>query len=804
MGESKPSHLFSFARRTSLFLLSIATLIFEINLSRIFSVTQFYHFAFMIVSLALLGFGASGTLLAIFPRAGRRKPAQSLGTISLAAALSISGAYILVNQVPFDSFSIAWDQRQVGIFALHYLVLALPFFFSGMAVGLLLEIFPNSAGTVYATNLIGSAAGCLAALAAPQFLGGEGTLVLSSGIAALGGLVSLLTALEKSFVDKLVVILTGMVLIFTCFGLWHQVYFGSPLPAFELEISPYKGLSYALQYPGAETISQQWNAFSRVDLISSPGIRSLPGISYRYTAPPPAEYGLLVDGDNLNPVVLPDAELSFTGYFLESVAYQLRPDAGVLLLEPGGGLDLLTALNQGAQQVTAVEPNPIIIEQVYIYSLPGVQQVQETGRSYLRRSKQSYDVVILSLTEGYHPVRSGAYSLSEDYSHTVEAYQDALERLDEDGILVIRSWLQIPPSEFLRSFVLAVTALEHNGLDPQEHIAAIRSYNAGLLIIKNRPFSPEELETVRTFSAERAFDLVYLPGIRPDEVNRYNILSEPLYYQAFSAFLHATERQAWLKAYQYEVSPPTDNHPFFGHYFKWSQAPAIIAELGKSWQPFGGAGYFVLLVLLGFAVVMAGLIILLPLGFVRRSAVAPKTRVTSFAYFGSIGLAFLLVEIPLVQHLILYLGHPAYALTTALFSILLFSGIGSLNSRRFSQRNAIAALILLILIAPWLLNTIFDATLGFSLFIRGTIAVATLAPLGFLMGIPFPSGITKMESSAPDLIPWVWGVNGAFSVISSILAALIALSVGFSWSLLAGAACYTGAWQAAKHLGGQR
>jgi hypothetical protein len=173
----------------------------------------------------------------------------------------------------------------------------------------------------------------------------------------------------------------------------------------------------------------------------------------------------------------------------------------------------------------------------------------------------------------------------------------------------------------------------------------------------------------------------------------------------------------------------------------------------------------------------------------------------SFAYFGLIGLAFLLVEIPLVQHLILYLGHPAYALTIALFSILLFSGIGSLNSERFPQRNAIAVLVALILLMPWLLDIIFDLTMGSTLVIRVVVATFTLAPLGFLMGIPFPSGVTKIKAATPEIIPWIWGVNGSFSVISSILAALIALSFSFSWSLMAGAACYGGAWLAANHLG---
>lgn len=804
MAAPRGAPSFDLSSRVSLFLLSFTTLIFEINLSRLFSVTQFYHFAFMIVSLALLGFGASGTFLTIFPRLGRRNPARTLGFLSLGAALTMLGSYILTNKVPFDSFSIAWDPRQVAIFALHYAALSLPFFFSGMAVGLLLEGHPQSVGNVYAVNLVGSAAGCLGALVSPNFLGGEGTVVLSGAIAALAGMVPFIAQWERTFTTVSGVLLTAVVLVFNSYALGFQLENDAPLPLVQLNISPYKGLSYALQYPGAETILQEWNAFSRLDVVGSPGIRSMPGISFRYTAPPPAEYGLFVDGDNLNPVVLPDAEPSFSGYLMQALAYQLRPDADTLLLEPGGGFDILAALNLGAGAVTAVEPNPLIVDAVYLYEDARVETETETGRSYLRRSTENYDLIVFSLSATYHPVRSGAYSLAEDYRHTREAYQDALERLDEDGILVVRRWLQVPPSEWLRSFVIAVTALEQYGLDPGGHIAAIRSYNAGLLLVKKSPFTPAELELVRAFSDARAFDLVVLPGIQPEETNRFNIMEGPLYYQAFYDFLSTPSRQDWLEAYPYEVSPPTDNHPFFGHFFKWSQAPQVIAELGKSWQPFGGAGYFVLLVLLALAVVLAGVIILLPLVFLRGTKFLPGVTSASFTYFGLIGLAYLLVEIPLVQRLILYLGHPAYALTTTLFTILLFSGIGSQNAHRFPHRKAMGVLVLVVLVTPWVLSLLFEITLGYPLFLRAVIAVAALAPLGFLMGVPFPRGIQKVESVAPNLVPWAWGVNGALSVISSILAALIALSFGFSWALLAGSACYAGAWAAAKRLGGGR
>ncbi len=791
------------ATRLSLFLLSAATLTFEINLTRLFSVAQFYHFAFMIVSLALLGFGASGTVLAVFPDLRRYPPDQSLGRAALACASSILGAYLLINHLPFDSFSIAWDRRQAAILALHYLALASPFFFSGMAVGVLLTTWPQQASQIYSVNLIGSALGCVVTLAAPLWLGGEGMVVLSSALAALA---ALLACPPKPLRRPAFWLAASVLLFFCAYDLSARVAGWPTLQLLDLRLSPYKSLSYALQYPGAELIYQRWNAFSRVDVVRSPGIRSLPGLSYRYLQPPPAEHGLLVDGGDVSPVIVSASDSAFTDYVPAAIAFQLRPNAEVLILEPRGGLDIVIALELGASRVTVVEANPLIVEAAdHIYRHPKVIVITEADRSYLRRSRKHFDVIVLSLSTSYHPIRSGAYSLGEDYRYTVESLRDALARLNPGGLLVLTRWLQMPPSEELRAFALAVTALERNGADPAGRLVALRGYNTGTLLVKNGAFTHDELEVIRAFAAKRAFDLIYAPDIRPDETNRYNILAEPVYYQAFTALLEANPRAEWYARYPFDVTPPTDDRPFFGHFFKWSQAGQVWAEFGKTWQPFGGAGYFVLLALLVLAIVLAVGLILIP-AMARRSASLPVPRrfaASVLIYFGLIGLAFLLVEIPLIQRFILFLGHPAFAVTAVLFTLLLFSGFGSQLSPRLPHRPALGILIALVLSLPWALPRVFALSLGLPFALRLGVTVLLLAPLGFLMGIPFPAGIRWLtgsgggESRRPSespLIPWVWAVNGATSVVSAVLAALLALSFGFSVVLVIGALCYTGAW----------
>ncbi|MDW8326464.1 MAG: hypothetical protein RMK99_07860 [Anaerolineales bacterium] len=790
--------------RLSLFLLSAATLVFEINLTRLFAVAQFYHFAFMIVSLALLGFGASGTLLALVPAwAQRQQPGPTLSRLGPACGLCMLGSYLLINGLPFDSFSITWDARQVAILVVHYLALASPFFFSGLAVGILLTASPQDAGRTYGVNLLGSAAGCALALAAPAWLGGEGVVTLSAALAASAGLMGY--AGLKGLVGPVRSVPALGLLLFCLYDLGARLAGWPTAPAMELRLSPYKGLSYALQYPDAAIIFQEWNAFSRVDVVQSRGVRSLPGLSYRYLQPPPPQHGLLVDADELSPIVLPGADPAFAGYLPAAIAFQLRPEAEALILEPRGGLDVTTALLLGAGRVTAVEANPLIVQAArHVYADPRVRTVIESDRSYLRRATEQYDVVMLSLASSYHPIRSGAYSLAEDYRYTVEAFRDALLHLKPEGLFVVTRWLQSPPSEELRAFALAVTALEQNGLDPTTRLVAFRGYNTATLLVKTRPFSAAELEAIRDFAAGRAFDLIYAPGLRAEESNRYNIQPEPIYFQTFTALLAAKPREAWYAAYPFEVAPPTDDRPFFGHFFKWSQAGQVLAELGRTWQPFGGAGYFVLLALLLLALVLAAGLMLLPAVRLRRGpSSGGASPIPALIYFGLIGLAFLLVEIPLIQQFILYLGQPAYAVTAVLFTLLFFSGIGSRLSARLPHRPALGVLVALAFGLPFLLPRIFELTLGLSFPLRLGLSVALLAPLGVCMGLPFPKGIAWMlaregegrpPNGASAAVPWAWAANGAASVVSSVVAALLALSFGFSFVLFAGASCYAGAW----------
>jgi len=601
-------------------------------------------------------------------------------------------------------------------------------------------------------------------------------------------------------------------LVFSMMDIGLRIGVNGGLEIMELNLSPYKGISYALQNPEAEIISSKWNAISRVDVVDSPSLHSIPGLSYRHLEPLPPIRGLYVDGDNLSALMPAQSDIDFAGYLPAAIAFYLRPEARALILGSRGGMDVLSALALDAQQVTAVEENMLLIEAAEdIYNMPDVELAVSSGRSYLRSTNNRFDIIQLSLTNSYHPVNSGAYSLGEDYRYTLESFSDMLDCLEQNGLLVVTRWLQEQPSEWLRTFTMAVSTLEARGEDPHKQIVALRGYNTGTLLVKNGTFNSKELALIRTFLNEKAFDLVFAPDIQLEEINRSNILPKEVYYGTFNDVIGNKQRDVFYEQYVYDVRPPVDDHPFFGHYFKWSQIGGIWRSLGTTWQPFGGAGFLVILAIFGLAVILAGVMIILPAVVKKETKNPPaKGNIRILIYFGMIGLAFLLVEMPMIQQFILYLDHPTYAMAVVLFSLLLFSGFGSRwGSKILSIYTAL--LILLAFLTGWLflLPELLRATLGLPLVARIIVSIISVAPIGFLMGIPFPAGLEWMREYIPfdgknhaeGMVAWLWAVNGSTSVLASILSSLLSLSFGFNRTLAVGIICYLGAWIMVSDLG---
>ena len=317
-------------------------------------------------------------------------------------------------------------------------------------------------------------------------------------------------------------------------------------------------------------------------------------------------------------------------------------------------------------------------------------------------------------------------------------------------------------------------------------------------LVKPSGWTQAELAQVRDFCQSRKFDLVWLPDLYPEETNRFNKLAQPIYFQSVKALIGSPGREAFMKAADFDIRSPRDDHPFFFHFFKWEQTPQVLAAYGHTWQPFGGSGYLVTFALLALTLVLSTLLILLPLLRLRKpglTAVSGRLLVVSLAYFSLLGFGFLFLEIPLIQETILLVGHPTQAFTVVVCAVLVCSSLGSALARR-PGLPAGALLVGLVLISAALAlgyQPLVRAALAWPLVGRIGLVLACLAPPGLLMGLPFPLGLAKLETSAPDLVPWVWGVNGSVSVVASVLAAILALSSGFTLVLWLGVGMYAGA-----------
>jgi len=805
----------------SVAILGAATLLLETTLTRFLAVAQFYHFAFLVISLSLLGFGASGTMLSISKRLRNTPINELLPLSSLGFSFTVAVTITILNYLPFDSFSIAWDRQQYLFLGLYYLAMSLPFLLAGIGIGAAISSSTVDSHIVYAANLIGSAIGVILALAIGEIAGVSGAILAT----ALLGLVGFLL-FPRSRASK-----TGrLVIVLLCLGLFAGGLFisansmqNSPLL---MTISPYKQLSLQLHIPGAKRIFGGWNAISRVDLLADVSTHKLPGLSYTVDVELPEEYALTIDADDTMAVpIIGDNGFPGAMYLPEHFVFQLLPLKNVLILDPGGGLPIQQALEGKASQIEAIYENRLIIEALSkipkssaLLNDPATIFIQTPIRSYLAKSSTRFPVIYLPLNDNYRPVTNGAYSLSENYHFTTEMFVQVINLLEEDGILVFSRWLQTPPSESLRALTTITQALRVQGItNPEQKIAAYRSIQTMTFLIKPSGWKLDELRSLREFTDSRKFDLVWAPDIQGTEVNTHNKLPEPVYYQNFRAYLESESPSSFIADYPYAISPPIDNRPFFYHFFKWEQTPEILASFGKTWQPFGGSGYFVLIILLGLVLTTSLVLIVLPLVVARISIarISSHRKISQnrifessnvrhhksrfhlevLLYFALIGTGYLFIEIAIFQKNILLFGNPAYSFAIVVATILLFSGLGSLFSHRApgSSVRIYIPLVLLAGLSPLVSQVVLDQALGWSLTGRILIILVYLAPLAFFMGYPFPMGISQMERTNSKIIPWAWAVNGCASVVASVIAALIALDYGFNQVIWLGAVCYVGA-----------
>jgi len=784
-------------------LLSAATLIFETALTRFLAVAQFYHFAFLIVSLALLGFGASGTILSIFPGIKRRPLLDTLAWVGILFALSIWMTYTVINWLPFDSYSIAWEKKQILYFFLFYLSLSFPFLISGLGLGTALAVIDEKHNLIYAANLVGSGMGVMFAPLILSLAGILGVVIFSSLLGLGSWMIINFRRGNKSSLRigyYFVSILGIIALIFLSI---INIQGRSPIG---LKISSYKGLAYARNFPDAEQLFGKWGPTSRVDVMANAGTRRLPGLSYIYVGSTPIQTGLSLDGNSLQPITLVEPEdFPVHEWLPEWWAFSILSDPEVLVLNPGAGFGLLQASAGEAEVIHTVIDNRLILEAVQktapdysMFNHPGVSVSVGNHRAFLNRSRTKYDLVFLPLTDSYQPVTNGAYSISENYFLTTESIEAALGRLSEGGIFMSSRWLQNPPSEGMRLVATILKALENLETSKAEETFVIfRGIQTITVVVKPAGWSQSEMVSLRNFLNRCHFDLIWAPDMDTEELNRWNQLQEPIYYQTVQQLFMAQNRDNIYRLYPFDIKPPVDTRPFFFNFFTWSQTPQILEGLGKTWQPFGGSGFLLLIFLLGLVILLSGLFILLPL-IPRKETrtVSIRRRIWILLYFGLIGIGFMFLEIPLISQWILFFNSPIAAFSIVVGLLLLSSGLGSMAvGRNWIRRGYLFPLI--VLIGSGSIFLIFlerDLILSWPTWIRYLIPSLGLIPIGFVMGTFFPEGISWIKRTHQGLVPWAWAINGSASVIASVITAILSLQLGYVIVLIIGGFAYLAAW----------
>jgi spermidine synthase len=754
-------------------LTSFAALLLELALTRLFSVVLFYHFAFLAISIALLGLGAGGVFAYLWKGKLAQAPTRMLASrLCTANAVLIVVVLEIVLHVP-----VALDvsaQNFARLTAL-YLAAAVPFFLTGLLFSVIFARETKRIPRLYGADLCGGALACLAVVPLLNWIGGPNAILVSGialGVAAMIWAESASSRRNGGLMTLALVVLTA------------ANYSGRLI-----DIVYAKGM---FRDPAWVEFAR-WNALSRVEVDRQGQAKAI-----------------VIDADASTYIMNADlTQWHDTGWEKAlmaappALANVLRPHGDFAIIGPGGGVDVLRAVANGSAGVTGIEINPIIATTImrgryadyaqHLYERPDVQIHVTDGRSFLRSTPQRFDVVQMTLVDTWASTAAGAFALSENNLYTVEAFREYFDHLKPDGMIAITRWEFRQPREALRVVAVAMEALHRMGVaNPARNfiVASLGSLNQDgipvVVLAKKSAFTSAEEDAVAGHCERyEELDPLYLPtapGQNP-----------------FSELIAGNDPQAFAHAYAYNVSPVSDNAPFFFFTLKPSQ---ILGDTslrhGIDWKV--NLGVLILLLVLVISIVAVLIFLVLPL--MLRGAHMRHSSVP-LLYFIAVGLAYILVEIAFIQRFVLFLGHPTYALTVVIFLLMLSSGAGSLFSRRCLPRSEMGWIPLLLILAVLLLYifvlpTRLAAWVGLEFQYRLLISGVLLVPLGFLMGMPFPTGLralavtpaTDFPEPAENAVEWAWAMNAAASVLGSVLAMVIAIQFGLTVTLACGAAAY--------------
>jgi hypothetical protein len=770
----------------AVFLLSFSSLSFEVLLARFFSISQWNHLSFMVISIALFGFAASGIFLNLVSIRhpgweNRLTEEKWITRFVLLFFLSAFGSYMAVNAIPLDYFRIPFDLLQIVYLFITFLLLSFPFFFAGLVSALAYASHPQRTGFIYFLSMLGSTCGALLPIPLLPFFGPGGCILISAFIP----LFLLLYADVNLPLKCIAGGIFGVILIF--FLTWNN---GSLV---DVNPSAYKTLPQLLQLPETHIIETHHSIRGRIDVVECPSIRFAPGLSLKYRGTMPEQHAVIRDADDQltlyaidpeDPPDLPAYTLPFSGYTL------FKEPEDVLIIQRGGGTGILSAFRSRAPHIVVVEEHPWIAHYVRaFYTTNRCEIICESGREFLSRTTELFDVIQVESWGTSIPVMA---SLNEEYLFTIDAFTQYYERLKPDGLLIIARKLLTPPSDLLRVSAAAYTALSRRGIiRPLRHIMLLKYWDIYTLLLSPSPFTDERIHRIREFCGSMNFDLLYYDGIDPAETNRFVLSETHAHFNAISSLFHNREAmEDFYHNYYLSVSPQTDNKPFHSNFLRWDRIWDLYKSTGERSYTLILSGELIVWVVFLTALLIGFFLLILPVTVVPKKE--HRYSPLKLLYFLGVGAGFMFIEIAFIKEYTFLSGEPVVALSFVLCLVLVFSGIGGFLSSRLHKKTI--PLLLLILIGMNLLMFFIIETSGHFIIklhpvIRYCCMGLLLLPISLLMGIPFPCGM-KIILEHPIGRAYSWAANGSASVISSIIAVPSAMGMGIDFLFICSGIAY--------------
>ncbi len=789
------------------FLVALATLVLEILLTRITSVVAWYHLAFFVISLAMLGMTAGAVIVFVRPAAFvdalvPRRATEGCLALAVTAPLAI-GVALMIPLEPITSTKGFLTMLAYGG------ALAVPFTVSGVVLTLVLTRAGLPPGRVYGVDLVGAAAGCGLVIPLLDWLDAPSAVLVAAALAALAGLAFAAARSDASAArDRRIAAALAL-------GLLGMGMINASAERPWLRARTVKGEA---EDPG-QFAYHGWNTYSRVTvdetLVFPPVLWAAGRLAPPELFTPLPQRGIKIDGAAGTVMVALDRDPDdgrpglatdhpYLGWDVTSFAHHLRPSGPAAVIGVGGGRDVLEAVRVGHSPVLGLELNALIVglhrgsmrEFSGVAELPEVELVHDEARAYLARDPRKYDVVTMSLIDTWASTGAGAYALSENGLYTVEGWQIFLRRLTPTGIFTVSRWYKPDsPGETARMLALAMETLWSLGArDPQRHVMMLQSMNIATILVSPSPFSSGDMDRMQRVAAERGFNVLLSPRRLP-----LNPLLRELAEQPDRAAMWR-----WATSQTLDLTPPTDARPFFFNMIKpatWLSMPDEVDSLDYAFL-----GNLHATQTLVWATAISALLtliaVLVPLWSRRRDLAAyPKLDVLAAgSYFALIGLGFMFVEMALLSRLNVFLGHPTLALAVLLGGIILFTGIGSLGSGRVPVERAWVARLYplvpggLVLVAGALLDPVMGAFGAAGTPARVLLGLGLVAMPALGLGLGFPLGLRLVAGiegeGRPPLGPWMWGINGACGVVASGLALTSSMAWGIPATLMIGAGCY--------------